>query len=426
MKRLVTHRFLPLFSLLLIFVAVMHAGVSETSAFIIMDNTTGGDCAYFGNWNAKTKTCTLTADLEEAVEISSNGVTLAGNGYAIRGTPTEGSYILGGGVTLDGVMGVSVTHLTVENFEVGLYLYGVTEAAVTHNSLLNNFFGILLESSNQNEVIANYLSLSWDGIFLYRSKDNTITGNSDEGSKGFAIYLYESDSNNIIGNAASLSEMSGIWILASDFNKIAGNSIDTAGHFGLFMDWYSESNTAINNNVVNSTPAADYSQVSDYGIGNTVEGNYWSNYDSEIEGCEDVIGGSDGVCDDGYVFDGGEDAFARVTDTVASATVEISPNVIKTKTQEKKTIVAYIEVPGFAAEEATVESVRIVTDKGFVWANETSSQMGDYDGDGVPELMVKFNKELVKKILNPGLNEGAVVGSLAENTFEGVVFITLE
>jgi len=29
-------------------------------------------------------------------------------------------------------------------------------------------------------------------------------------------------------------------------------------------------------------------------------------------------------------------------------------------------------------------------------------------------------------ILNPGLNEGTVVGALAGNTFEGVVFITLE
>jgi len=36
-------------------------------------------------------------------------------------------------------------------------------------------------------------------------------------------------------------------------------------------------------------------------------------------------------------------------------------------------ITAYIEIPGYAPEEVTIESVRLVTTNGYVWATETPS-----------------------------------------------------
>jgi parallel beta-helix repeat protein len=425
MKRHVTHRLLFLSSFLIFFLAVMHAGLTEAVTLQIRDDPTGGDCAFFAAWNAKTKTCTLTADLEDPVEISSNGVTLDGNGYAIRGTPPQGSYILGGGLTLNGVTGVTVTHMNVENFEVGIDLLGAASALVTHNKLLNNYAGIWLDFSSQNEIIANESSLCKYGIVLYFSGNNTIMGNIEEGNLYAGIYLYGSDYNNIVANELGLTEKTGIRINNSHSNTVAGNDIENV-QIGLFMNPFSENNIVTNNNFVKNIVQVS-EQPNVVGIGNTFAGNYWSDYDSPEEGCFDESG--DGICDAPYEFPEGyadDDVSANVTFTVATATIEVSPNVIKTKTQENKTIVAYIEIPGFAPNEATVESIRLVTGNGYVWANETPSAVSDYDGDGVPELMVKFNKELVKMILGPGLNQGVVVGALAGNIFEGVVFITLE
>jgi len=431
MKRLVTHRFFPLLSLVLFFVAVMHAGITEAVTFHIGDDPTGGDCVSFASWDAKTKTCTLTADLVgDGIEIISNGVTLNGNGHSIRDTEQEDcaachnaghTYDSCTGITLNGVSGVTVTHVTVDNFCVGIGLHGVSDAAVTHNTVLNNVRGIYLDSSNQNRIVANYSYAQENGIFLYESWYNTITGNFDAASSSGKITLIDSSYNNIVGNELHHYNdefVNGIRMSGSHDNTVAGNWIEHVS-IGLKLEPYSGNNTVMNNNFVDSVVQAKV-----YEAGNTFTGNYWSDYDSGAEGCED--GDTNGVCDTGYELDEGEDASANITFTAAAATVEISPNVIKTKTQEKKTITAYIEIPGYAPEEVTVESVRLVTGNGYIWATETPSAVGDYDGDGVPELMVKFNKELVKMILSPGLNEGTVVGALAGNTFKGVVFITLE
>ena len=56
------------------------------STKFIADNATGGDCATIGTWDVPTKTCTLTQDVFETIQIDSNGVTLDGNGYTITGT----------------------------------------------------------------------------------------------------------------------------------------------------------------------------------------------------------------------------------------------------------------------------------------------------------------------------------------------------
>jgi parallel beta-helix repeat protein len=184
MKACVTHKFLMIF-LLLVVLPLTFIEISEAATRQIIDNSTGGDCIYIGTWNARTKTCTLTADLWDPVQINSNGVTLHGNGYAIRGIPRIDIigelFVPGSGVTLNGVARVTVTHVTVDNFEVGIYLNGVTNARVLHNSLPNSYVGIQLDYSNENEIIGNDLYLVGYGIELNTSANNYITGNVNSG-----------------------------------------------------------------------------------------------------------------------------------------------------------------------------------------------------------------------------------------------------
>jgi len=108
------------------------------------------------------------------------------------------------------------------------------------------------------------------------------------------------------------------------------------------LEPYSGNNIVMNNNFMDSVV-----QTAVYEAGNTFTGNYWSDYDSGEEGCDDP--GGDGICDAGYELDMGEDAVARVTETVVAATVQISPNAIKSKSQEKKTLITHIEIPGYAS-----------------------------------------------------------------------------
>lgn len=50
-------------------VLLMAGGAGATK--FIRNDATGGDCTSFGTWNSGTKTCTMTADLIETIQIAS-------------------------------------------------------------------------------------------------------------------------------------------------------------------------------------------------------------------------------------------------------------------------------------------------------------------------------------------------------------------
>jgi len=86
-------------------------------------------------------------------------------------------------------------------------------------------------------------------------------------------------------------------------NTVAGNWIENM-RLGLYMDLYSELNTLMNNNFVNNSVQAKIELAE-----NAIMGNYWSDFDSPVEGCFDMD--SNGMCEAPYEFYGGEDASAK-------------------------------------------------------------------------------------------------------------------
>lgn len=133
-------------------------------------------------------------------------------------------------------------------------------------------------------------------------------------------------------------------------------------------------------------------------------------------------------------------AFTRIASTTAVvtgvpkfivATVEYGPEIINLKSTGKF-VTAYIELPGgFDPKNIAPSSIKItaiddnpinpipVIDK---------SAIGDFDNDGVPDLMVKFSRAALQNVLTPGMRklqlEGVVSGQLfiGERT-TGVIYL---
>jgi hypothetical protein len=103
---------------------------------------------------------------------------------------------------------------------------------------------------------------------------------------------------------------------------------------------------------------------------------------------------------------------------IAPATIDFNPDTLNLKSKGK-VVTVYIELPeGYDAEEIDISTVML---NGIVpaWAHPTD--VGDYDSDGVSDLMVKFDRSDVQNVLAPGNEvEVTVSGQLTDGTsFEG-------
>lgn len=99
------------------------------------------------------------------------------------------------------------------------------------------------------------------------------------------------------------------------------------------------------------------------------------------------------------------------------ATVDLDPDILNLKSRGKW-ITCYIELPeGYDVADIDVDTVYLET----VPADITLAEIGDYDLDGIPDLMVKFDRTAVAALLSPAdVVELTVTGELVDGTpFEG-------
>ncbi len=82
---------------------------------------------------------------------------------------------------------------------------------------------------------------------------------------------------------------------------------------------------------------------------------------------------------------------------ILQATVEINPGTLNLKSQsDKNAITVYIELPaGYDAGQINVATVSLVVNGVTIAAQTTPTSVGDYDGDNIPDRMVKLNRQSI-------------------------------
>ncbi|MEE9270031.1 MAG: hypothetical protein V3V49_07195 [Candidatus Krumholzibacteria bacterium] len=101
-----------------------------------------------------------------------------------------------------------------------------------------------------------------------------------------------------------------------------------------------------------------------------------------------------------------------------SATVEVRPRTLNLKSSGRW-ISAYIEVTGECECSAADVDVSSIMLNDAVPAQSNPASVGDEDGDGTPDLMVKFSREAVQDILDVGDDiELKITGLVGEARFE--------
>lgn len=295
------------------------------STKFIADNPTGGDCYLIGSWNAATKTCTLTADFSETIQIDSDYITLDGNNHTITGSNT------GHGVYLYQRTGIAVKNLKIKNFSFGIRAYYVNSTAVS-NVFSSNRVGIsfdftsssTLSDNSIQAVPSSYITtgISFGGDPSRPNSNNEITRNTITDTNYFGISISYSE-NTLIENNTLLNNSNFGVGLFSDNNIISDNSIsgsyigiyNGASYNKLFYNTIQAypyairisggDNQIYNNNFINNSLQFYGGSNNIFDLPLPVGGNYWSGYDTPTEGCTDI--NSNSICDSPYVFTGGQD-----------------------------------------------------------------------------------------------------------------------
>lgn len=107
--------------------------------------------------------------------------------------------------------------------------------------------------------------------------------------------------------------------------------------------------------------------------------------------------------------------------------MDFDPDTLNLKSQGKY-VTTYIELPVGHGYDPNMISLGTVTLNGQIKSEAKPVEIGDYDSDGIPDLMVKFNRAEVQKILQAGEKVRMTLsGNLTDGRlFEGTDFIRVK
>jgi PKD repeat protein len=109
-------------------------------------------------------------------------------------------------------------------------------------------------------------------------------------------------------------------------------------------------------------------------------------------------------------------ATVNVIPSIIPATVDIKPDTLNIRSKGRW-ITAYIELPDrYSLKEVEISTIKL---NDVIPAQKSPFRIGDYDCDGIPDLMVKFDRSSVKKFLDDPEEILTVTGKIGGKTFSG-------
>ena len=333
----------------------------------------------------------------------------------------------------------TISNNIISNHDVGVWgvKYGYGYNLIIDSSLTNCREGIVLWVGHHNTYENCSASYCSTGFRVGWGHHNLVKDCKACNCTSTGITLDSCEYTRVENCDVGFNDGNGIMIYscgAAEYNTITecnvylnGVGIDTRDQVGRDHGRY---NKIYHNNIVNNIQyqARDNQYYpNEWDNGYPSGGNYWSEYTGVdlYSGPHQDILGSDGIGDTTYDISGSAGAEDRYPLYIAiQANVAIKPETLNLKSKGKW-VTCYIELPeGYYVEDIDIDSVTLTK------INEDlldpplytvgPSGIGDYDDNGIPDLMVKFDGQELIPLLEVGDAELTVAGELYDGTpFEG-------
>ena len=168
---------------------ILDVSSQAVAPFTILDDSTGGDCQYIGNWDASTKTCTLTKDVKsetsDGIIIASNGITLNGKSSSSTVHTVNGPGAVFAGVKVDDKSNITIKNIIMRNFKYGVLVTNVD--TLTLEAIVNSGGdkAIDFQIDKSRNVVLNDMSPNTSShLFITNSNGVVIKNNGPTYSWG--------------------------------------------------------------------------------------------------------------------------------------------------------------------------------------------------------------------------------------------------
>ena len=327
------------------------------------------------------------------------------------------------------ITGFTVTGATTRS---GIKLYYVNGCNISYNNASYNKWGIYLDHTSYDNIIEGNIvkGNTMTGINLKSSNENVVSGNTVTDNK-YGIYLYLSTSNVITnksaGNTVMNNSQRGFYLYDADNNEITCNLVVYNGEEGFRLYGGSTGNNISLNNIIengnyNATSGGWEWNFHNYQTPDVVaEDNYWgTTVSSKI--AASIKENTGDVDYEPFLSNPSPCApTPPVAEKVIPADVTIEPETLNVKSNGEW-ITAYIELPEcYNVADINCSTIRLEDEIAADSCDRPlESVIGDHDENGIPDLMVKFDRAEVIEYLEPGESvELCVTGEVAGKQFKG-------
>lgn len=349
------------------------------------------------------------------------------------------------------------------NNTVGIFVNNSTDNRLeSNNASFNTEDGIRLQDAPNNSLSNNTArNNSRFGIYINRS--NNIASTGDDARFNLHGIFYNGTVNNTVRNGVfNNSGEDGVRLENTDMSLVEFNTIQDNLHGAHVKSStnFDVANNLFNNSEFNILIEPSLSSRLFRIVGNLFLGRFGINITSGMDG--DIISNQfrfneiaidlrsssnvsirDSIIQDSEVFDFSFlDSTGRVVNTTfdpckvrlvnstiegipsvvsVAANVDIDPDTLNAKSKGQF-MTAYIEIPGQNVSEVNISSVRLetvpaISDPKFGFVK--NPEVVDRDGNGFPEIAVKFGRQAAIEVLPAGTVTANVTGRVGLACFKG-------
>ncbi len=407
--------------------------VSNNEAGIVFFQSTNG----LFSGNEVSRNSQIGVDVEYSTEATLRGNVFTENGVVIFSGASL-THLSSHTITPDNLVNgkplyyhKDCTRLDIDGIPVGqLIVVNCNDVRVSNLQIAHTDMGIQMAFVDNANITGNVLSSNnYDGIMLLVFSNSSVTGNSIYSNMG-GIRAYAVSNSVIADNDVHSNRDRGIFFFASANVTVSSNNI-TSNNVGLYAS-YSDGIPVHHNNFIDNIVQIRQwiSAKVTWDAGYPSGGNFWSDYVG-LDNCsgpdQNICPGPDGVGDTARVVgivdwcsdytslcvvDNVYDRYPLVSPfSVVEATLNFDPDTIVLRSKGRY-VTGYIELPSpYDVWNIDISTIRL---NGTVAASsEAPVTIADHDGNGKPDLMVKFDLADVKALFTrPGSHTIQMTGRI--------------